>query len=60
MLETTYTLRLGQSLKIKPNLKKYMWQKQKPHITIKAILEPSVATIIETLWNWHYNYKVNN
>jgi hypothetical protein len=25
MLETTYTLRLGQLLKIRPNLKKYMW-----------------------------------
>jgi hypothetical protein len=30
MLETTYTLRLGQLLKITPNLKKYMWQKLKP------------------------------
>jgi hypothetical protein len=25
MLETTYTLRLGQLLKITSNLKKYMW-----------------------------------
>jgi len=25
MLETTYTLRLGQLLKITPDLKKYMW-----------------------------------
>jgi len=25
MLETIYTLRLGQLLKITPNLKKYMW-----------------------------------
>jgi hypothetical protein len=25
MLETTYTSRLGQLLKITPNLKKYMW-----------------------------------
>ncbi len=27
MMETTNTLRLGQLLKITPNLKKYMWQK---------------------------------
>ncbi len=27
MLETTYTLRLGQLLKITLDLKKYMWQK---------------------------------
>jgi hypothetical protein len=50
MLETTYTLRLGQLLKITPNLKKYMWQKLKPkksNIIIKMILEPSVATMIE-------------
>ncbi len=30
MLETTYTLRLGQLLKITLDLKKYMWQKLKP------------------------------
>jgi hypothetical protein len=51
MLETTYTLRLSQLLKITPDLKKYMWQKlklEKPNITIKMILEPNVATIIET------------
>jgi hypothetical protein len=30
MLETTYTLRLGQLLKIAPNFEKYMWQKLKP------------------------------
>jgi hypothetical protein len=38
MLETTYTLRLGQLLKITPHLKKYMWQKLKPkkyNMTIK-------------------------
>jgi L-2-hydroxyglutarate oxidase LhgO len=29
MLETTYTLRSSQLLKITPNLKKYMWQKLK-------------------------------
>jgi len=37
-LETTYTLRLGQLLKITPNLKIYLWQKlklQKPNIITK-------------------------
>ncbi len=51
MLETTYTLRLGQLLKITPNLKKYMWQKlkpKKPNIAIKGILEPSVTIVIDT------------
>ncbi len=52
MLETTYTLRLGQSLKITPNLKIYMWQKlklEKLNIITKVILDPNVTTIIETL-----------
>ncbi len=46
MLETTYTLRLGQLLKITLDLKKYMWQKlkpQKPNIATK----PNVAIVIE-------------
>jgi len=30
MLEMTYTLSLGQLLKITPDLKKYMWQNLKP------------------------------
>jgi hypothetical protein len=30
MLETNYTLNLGQLLKIAPKLKKYLWQKLKP------------------------------
>ncbi len=40
MLKTTYTLKLGQLLKITPDLKIYMWQKlkpEKPNITIKHI-----------------------
>jgi hypothetical protein len=44
-------MRLGQLLKITPNLKKYMWQKLKPknpNISIKVISKPSVATMIET------------
>jgi len=50
MLETTYTLRLSQLLKITPNLKKYLWQKlklKKPNITIKQMSKPSVATMVE-------------
>jgi len=51
MLETTYTLSLGQLLKIAPNLKKYMWQKlkqKKPNIITKVILKRSVATVVDT------------
>jgi hypothetical protein len=38
MLETTYTLRLSQLLKIAQYFKRYMWQKlkpEKPNITTK-------------------------
>jgi len=51
MLEITYTLRLGQLLKITPNLKKCMWQKlkpKKPNITIKQISELAIVTMVET------------
>jgi hypothetical protein len=51
MLQITYTLRLGQLLKITPNLEKYMWQKlkpEKPNIATKKILELNVATLVET------------
>jgi hypothetical protein len=51
MLETTYTLRLGQLLKTTLDLKKYMWLKLKPkklNITTKVILDLSVAIMIET------------
>jgi hypothetical protein len=51
MMETTYTLKLGQLLKLTPDLKKYMWQKLKPknpNIVIKMILKPSVAIVIKT------------
>jgi hypothetical protein len=51
MLEATYTLRLGQLLKITLDLKKYMRWKLKPkelNITIKMISELSVATLVET------------
>jgi hypothetical protein len=50
-METTYTLMLGQLLKIAPDLKKYMSQKlkpKKPNINIKVISKPNVATMIET------------
>jgi hypothetical protein len=39
MLETTYTLRLSQLLKITLDFKKYMWHKlklEKPYIIIKV------------------------
>jgi len=51
MLKMTYTLRLGQLLKITPNFKKYMWQKlklKKPNIATKQISKPSVAIMVET------------
>jgi hypothetical protein len=51
MLETTYTLRLGQLLKLTPNCMKYMWQKvklERPNITTKVISKPSVTIVIET------------
>ncbi len=64
MLEKTYTLRLGQILKMVPNLKNYMWQNLKLeelNIAIKQILEPSVTIVVET----HYeldttSIKVDN
>jgi len=64
MLETTYTLKLGQLLKIALDLKEYMWQKlklEKPNITIKQILKPSVPTVVETHSKLYTStIKVNN
>jgi len=51
MLEMTYTLRLGQLLKITPDLKDNMWQKlkpEKPNINTKQISKPNVAILVET------------
>ncbi len=51
MMETTYTMKLGQLLKITLDLKKYMWQKLKPkklNITSKVISEPNVTIAVET------------
>jgi hypothetical protein len=51
IMETTYTLKLGQLLKIKPNLKNYMWQKlkpKKPNIATQVIPESNVAIVVET------------
>jgi hypothetical protein len=51
MLKTTYTLKLGQLLKITPNLNKYTWQKlkpKKPNIAINSILNTNVTIVIET------------
>ncbi len=43
MLETTYTLRLGQLLKITPDLKKYVakTKAKKPNITTKVDALPT-------------------
>jgi hypothetical protein len=61
MLETSYTLSLGQLLKITLELKKYLWQKLKPKktqnlsrtTTNKQInsLVPKVGTIIVSIDN---------
>jgi hypothetical protein len=51
MLETNFSLRLDQLLKITPNLKKYMWQKlklEKLNIATKHILKPNVPIMVET------------
>jgi hypothetical protein len=51
MLETTYTLRLYQLLKITLDLKKYVWQKlklEKANIATKVIPKPNVAIVMET------------
>jgi hypothetical protein len=51
MLKTTYTLKLGQLLKIAPDLKKYMWQKlksKKSNITTKHISKRNVTTMVDT------------
>ncbi len=51
MLKITCTLRLGQLLKITLDLQKYMWQKlklEKPNVTSRHILKPSVAIMVET------------
>ncbi len=48
-MESTYTLKLGQQLKISHDLIKYMWQKlkpEKPNIVTKVISEPSVTIMI--------------
>ncbi len=41
MFETSYTLNLGQLLKMVPKLKRYLWQKMKrdkPQIVVKTII----------------------
>jgi hypothetical protein len=51
MMETTYTLRLSQLLKIAPDLKKYMRQKlkpKKPNIATQVILESNVTIMVKT------------
>ncbi len=56
MMETTYTLKLGQLLKITLNLKKYVAKiKPKwPNLVTKVILKPNVAIVIKT----HYEVDI--
>jgi hypothetical protein len=49
MLETSYTLSLGQLLKIAPKLKGYLWNKLKPEksqILSSAITKKQVGSTI--------------
>jgi len=49
MLETSYTLRLGQLLKIAPQLKRYFWQKLKLETTqnvSRATIEKQVGSLV--------------
>jgi len=51
MLETTYTLIIGQLLKITLDFFLNMWQElkpKKPNIDIKVIPKPRIAILIET------------
>ncbi len=51
IMETTYTLKLSQLLKLTQDFKKYMWQKLKPeksNITTKVISKPNVTTVVKT------------
>jgi hypothetical protein len=50
MLETSYTLNLGQLLKIVPELKRYLWQKLKPKKTQnvnKSTIEKQVNSSVQ-------------
>ncbi len=49
MLETSYILRLGQLLKIAPQLKRYFWQKLKLERTqnvSRATIEKQVGSLV--------------
>jgi hypothetical protein len=49
MLETSYTLNLGQLIKITPNLKKYLWHKMKtnkPHMNIEVMNEKVTTFVV--------------
>ncbi len=52
MLETSYTLIIGQLIKIVPNLKKYMWQKlnvNKPQINSRSINEKATTYVVPNI-----------
>jgi len=49
MLETNYTLNLGQLIKITIDLKKYLWQKMKtnkPDMNTKAVNEKAITFVV--------------
>ncbi len=49
MLETSYTLNLGQLLKIAPKLKRYLWHKLKPNKIqnlSKATIKKQVSSLV--------------
>ncbi len=52
MLETSYTLNLGQLTKITPNLKKYLWQKlkaNKPYINTRPMNEKATSYVVPNI-----------
>jgi hypothetical protein len=52
MLETSYTLNLGQFINITPNLKKYLWQKlkaNKPYINIRPMNEKTTSYVVPNI-----------
>jgi hypothetical protein len=49
MLETNYTLNLGQLLKMTPKLKKYLWQimkLDKPWNVTKVVIEKILSSVV--------------
>ncbi len=49
MLETSYTVNLGQKLKMALELKRYLWQKMKldkPHIVAKLVTQKTIPFVV--------------